>query len=143
MFLPATFCILIITSLVTIIAFQKPWWKERLMFDPHRILAGKQYERMLTSGLIHADFPHLVWNMFSFYSFGSGIEMIYGPKTLLLVYVSAILGGSVLSLLIHRQHEYRALGASGGVCGVIFASIFLLPGGSVPLFPLMIPELVA
>ena len=64
--------------------------------------------------------------------------MIYGPRTLLLIYFSSILGGSLLSLFIHRHHDYRALGASGGVCGVIFASIFLLPGSSITMFPLPI-----
>ena len=45
----------------------------------------------------------------------------------------------MLSLLIHRHHEYRALGASGGVCGLIFASVFLLPGNSVRLFMVPVP----
>ncbi len=136
---PVTICVLIITALVTFIAFRRPDWKERLIFNPYEILRQKQYERMLTSGLIHSDWRHFLFNAFSFFSFGNNIELIYGPKVLLLVYVSSILGGSLLSLIIHRHHEYRALGASGGVCGVIFASIFLVPGGSVPLFPLMIP----
>jgi hypothetical protein len=57
---------------------------------------------------------------------------------MLLIYGASILGGSLLSLIIHRNHDYRALGASGGVCGIIFASIFLLPGSSVMMFPLPI-----
>jgi hypothetical protein len=80
----------------------------------------------------------LAFNAFSFYSFARSIEMLYGAKTLLLVYGSSILGGSLLSLFIHRHHEYRALGASGGVCGIIFASIFLLPESSITVFPLPI-----
>jgi Rhomboid family len=91
---------------------------------------------MLTSGLIHADWTHFLFNAFSFYNFGRTIEFIYGAKVLLLVYLSSILGGSLLSLIIHRHEEYKALGASGGVCGVIFASIFLLPGGSILMYPL-------
>jgi len=95
---------------------------------------------MLTSGFIHVDWPHFIFNAYSFYSFGETIEVIYGAKVLLLVHFSSILGGSLLSLLIHRHHDYRAVGASGGVCGVIFASIFLLPGGGVT--PLMIPVFI-
>lgn len=108
------------------------------MFDPRAILSHKQYDRMITSGLIHADWLHFGFNAFSFFSFGQSIELIYGAWTLLLVYWSSVLGGSLLSLVIHRHHDYRALGASGGVCGVIFASIFLLPGASVTMFPLPI-----
>ena len=93
---------------------------------------------MFTSGLIHADWMHFFFNAFSFYNFARNIEMIYGAKTMLLIYGSSIIGGSLLSLVIHRHHEYRALGASGGVCGIIFASIFLLPWSPVAVFPLPI-----
>lgn len=108
------------------------------MFNPRAILADKEFYRMFTCGLIHADWIHFAFNAFSFYSFARTIEMIYGTKTMLLVYVSSIVGGSLLSLIIHRHHEYRALGASGGVCGIIFASIFLLPGSMISVFPLPI-----
>jgi membrane associated rhomboid family serine protease len=132
-----TILILLVTATVSVIAFRRGDWCERLMFKPTEILRYKQYERMFTSGLIHADWGHLGWNAFSFFMFGRYIEAVYGPITLLAVYLAGIIGGSVLSLIVHRQEaEYRALGASGGVCGVIFASIFLLPGQGVMLFPL-------
>jgi membrane associated rhomboid family serine protease len=132
--LPATTSILAITTLVTLAAFRRPELKERLMFSTYEVFQHKQIERMVTSGLIHADWTHFLFNAFSFYAFGQYIELIYGAKALLLIYLSSILGGSLLSLMIYRKENYRALGASGGVCGVIFASIFLLPGGSITLF---------
>ncbi len=138
MIAPATIVVLVITALTSLLAFQRPDLKERWVFDPHAILIHKQFDRVFTSGLIHADWMHFGFNAFSFYSFGGNIEMIYGARTLLLIYFSSILGGSLLSLFIHRHHDYRALGASGGVCGVIFASIFLLPGSSITMFPLPI-----
>lgn len=93
---------------------------------------------MVTSGLIHADWMHFGFNAFSFYSFARNIEAGYGAAAMLAVYLASIAGGSLLSLIIHRNHDYRALGASGGVCGIIFASIFLLPGSSIAMFPLPI-----
>jgi membrane associated rhomboid family serine protease len=105
------------------------------MFSSYDVLRHKQFERMLTAALIHGDWAHLVFNLFSFYSFGRYIELIYGANVLVLIYLSSILGGSLLSLMIYRKVNYRSLGASGGVCGVIFASIFLLPGGSINIFP--------
>jgi len=93
---------------------------------------------MVTSGFLHGDFMHLLFNMFSFYSFGNYLELYFGWHYIGLIYFSAILGGSVLSLFLQRDHEYRALGASGGVCGIIFAWIFLLPGGGVMIFPIPI-----
>jgi membrane associated rhomboid family serine protease len=141
MIAPATAAVLLVTAVATLVAFQNDRLYERWMFKPREILAGREFDRMLTSGLIHVDWPHFIFNAYSFYSFGETIEIIYGAKILLLVHFSAILGGSLLSLLIHRHQDYRAVGASGGVCGVIFASIFLLPGGGVrPLmFPIHIP----
>ncbi len=133
---PATISILVLTGLVTLAAFRKPELRERLVFNPYEILRHKQFDRMLTSGLVHANWPHFLFNAFSFCFFGRNIELIYGAKTLLVVYVSSILGGSLLSLMIHRRDDYRSLGASGGVCGVIFASIFLLPGGAIMIPPI-------
>jgi membrane associated rhomboid family serine protease len=139
MLTPIATGVLVVTAMMTFMAFARPGLKERLLFDPFQILRGRQYERMLTSGLIHADVMHFLFNMYSFCSFAGIIEAIYGWKALLLVYIGSVLGGSVLSLLIHRHHEYRALGASGGVCGLIFASVFLLPGNSVRLFLVPVP----
>jgi membrane associated rhomboid family serine protease len=135
---PATIAVLVITGLASLYAFQRPDIRERWIFDPRAILAHKQFYRMITSGLIHADWMHFGFNAFSFYSFANGIEVSYGAAPMLLIYGASILGGSLLSLIIHRNHDYRALGASGGVCGIIFASIFLLPGSSVMMFPLPI-----
>jgi membrane associated rhomboid family serine protease len=135
---PVTTAVVVITGVITFLAFRRRDLLERLMFKPFEILRRKQYERMLTSGFIHADWIHFGFNAFSFYSFGESIERVYGPLPLLLIYGTAILGGSVLSLIIHRKEDYSALGASGGVCGVIFASIFLLPGGSIMMFPIPI-----
>src|SRR5258708_14045119 len=73
--------------------------------------------------------------MISLYLFGRYIELLVGVPKFLAIYLGAILGGSLLSLWIHRHHEYRAYGASGGVCGIIFAYIFLFPGGGVGMFP--------
>jgi membrane associated rhomboid family serine protease len=135
---PATVAVLLVTALSTFYALRRNDIKERWMFDPQAVLAQKQFYRLLTCGLIHVDWIHFGFNAFSFYSFAQNIEEIYGARPLLLVYGSSILGGSLLSLAVHRNHDYRALGASGGVCGVIFASIFLLPGSSITMFPLPI-----
>jgi membrane associated rhomboid family serine protease len=138
---PATVIVLVITGLATLIAFQVPGLLEKWIFNPRAILQEKEYHRLYTCGLIHANWMHFAFNAFSFYSFARGIEMRYGPSTMLFIYGCSILGGSLLSLVIHRNHEYRALGASGGVCGIIFASIFLLPGISISMFfiPVGIP----
>ncbi len=136
---PVTIAICAITALITQIAFTKPEILQRLLFKPREILVDGQWDRILSSALIHADWMHAGFNLFAFYSFGSAIEIIYGWKTLVLIYVFSVMGGSLLSLFLHRHHQYAALGASGGVSGIIFATIFLVPGTAVGLFFIPIP----
>ncbi|HLP77421.1 MAG TPA: rhomboid family intramembrane serine protease, partial [Candidatus Paceibacterota bacterium] len=98
--------------------------------------------RLVTSAFLHADVQHLLFNMTTLLLFGAQLEPIYGAGRLLLIYFSSITGGSLLSLYLHRHHQYLALGASGGTCGIVFASIFLLPGGEIGslLLPFTIPS---
>ena len=130
-----------VTVAVSLLAFGNRDLEERCIFDPERILAGKEYYRLLTSGFLHADWRHLGLNMFSFYFFAPSLEIFLGYQKLLLIYFGAILGGNLLSLYLHRRHVYRAYGASGGVCGIIFAHILLWPGSGSGMFfvPVSIP----
>jgi membrane associated rhomboid family serine protease len=139
----SVFTILIIAATVYIsfLGFKNPLLVERYIFCPQYILRDKQYYRLVTSSFLHADWQHLAFNMFSLYAFGHMIEYIYGPLVFITIYFASIIGGDLLSLLVHRHHIYRAYGSSGGVCGIIFASIFLFPGGGISMFfvPVSIP----
>ncbi|MFH1371080.1 MAG: rhomboid family intramembrane serine protease [Planctomycetota bacterium] len=131
--------IIAITGYFSYRGFVNPPFLRHFLFSTRSILDDKQYYRVLSSGALHADWMHLLFNMFSLYSFGRAIELLFGPLTFLTIYLAAIIGGGILALLIHRNEDYHALGASGGVCGVIFACIFLLPGTSVMLFFIPFP----
>ena len=134
-----TFLIILGSGILTFQGFNKPELFSRLLFDNQAIQARKEYFRLITSGFLHADWMHFIFNMFSLYAFGRHIELIYSPAYLLLIYFTSIVGGNILSLLIYRNKPYRAIGASGGVCGVIYASIFLIPGGSIYILPIPFP----
>jgi membrane associated rhomboid family serine protease len=114
--------------------FRSRDFEEKYIFNAEAILARKEYHRLVTSGFLHAGWNHLLMNMISLYFFGPTLESWLGKAQLLLIYFSAIIGGNLLSLYIHRYHDYRAYGASGGVCGVIFAFILLFPGSSIYLY---------
>lgn len=131
--------IIALTGYFSYRGFVNPPFLRRFVFSTRAILDDKQYYRILSSGALHADWVHLLFNMFSLYSFGSAVEQLFGPLTFLAIYLAAIIGGGILALLLHRNEDYHALGASGGVCGVIFACIFLLPGTSVQLFFIPVP----
>jgi len=137
----ATILVCLGTGIVTYLAFRDPGLRDRLLFRPEAILAHKEWHRLLGSALIHLDLQHVCINLVSLYLFGRILEGNWGPLLFLGTYIGAVLGGSLLSLFIHRRHDYAALGASGGVCGVIFATIFLVPGTGVGMFfiPIYVP----
>ncbi len=137
-----TVLLIVATVIVSVRAFKDGHLRDRLIFSPERILAGKEWHRLVTSAFLHADVQHLAMNMITLFLFGRGIEFAYGGGQLLLFYFASVIGGNLLSLYLHRHHEYFALGASGGTCGVLFVSIFLLPGGGIgSLFlPFTIPS---
>lgn len=135
-----TYSIIAFTAAASFLAFRNSLIFEKYLFSVDRILKKHEYHRTITSAFIHADFGHLLFNLFSFYAFASGLEIAFGSPAITLIFLSGAMAGSLLSLLLHRNEPaYRAVGASGAVCGVIFASIFLLPGGSIIIFPLPIP----
>ena len=112
-------------------------------FNIGSILQNKEWYRTISSGFLHADGMHLAFNLFCFYSFASNIELYYGWLTLLIIYALSLVGGSMASIFIQKGNpHYTAVGASGAVSGVMFSSIFLLPGGSIGILfiPIGIPS---
>jgi membrane associated rhomboid family serine protease len=111
-------------------------------FDVDRILINKDYKRLITSGFLHVGWTHLIFNMLSLYLFSGAIEGFLGGLKFLIIYFASLMGGDLLSLFVHRNHgDYNAVGASGAVCGIIFASIALFPGMGIGFFglPFSIP----
>ncbi len=139
---PFVYLILLSNIILSIYGFQNHSFLEKSLFRPLRILKNKEYERLIQSGFVHGSWPHLFFNMYSLYLFGKDIELFFGWKLFLCIYFSSLLGGSLLSLLIHRNDtNYAALGASGAVNGVLFASVLLFPHNEIGLFfiPVFVP----
>jgi membrane associated rhomboid family serine protease len=125
---------------ISIQGFNNPAAFESGTFQVGKVLQGKEYQRLLTSGFLHVSWPHLFFNMLSLYFFAGHIEAYLGPLKFLLIYVGSLLGGNLLALFIHRNDShYRAVGASGAVSGVIFAAIALFPGMELGLLFIPIP----
>lgn len=133
-----TIGIVIFTVYFSYRGFTNLQFQSKYIFSPMYVLRDKQYYRLLSSGFLHANWIHLIFNMLSLYSLGRAVELVLGLGAFFLIYLGSIVGGNLLSLYLHRHHDYRALGASGGVCGIIFAGIFLFPGIRMYIFPLPI-----
>ncbi|MEZ5038660.1 MAG: rhomboid family intramembrane serine protease [Saprospiraceae bacterium] len=102
------------------------------VFDVDKILIHKDYQRLIASGFLHGGWFHLGFNLIALLSFSASVEYRLGPGFFLLIYFVSLIGGNLLALYIHRNHgDYRAVGASGAISGVIFSSILLFPGGSI------------
>ena len=134
--------LVLITTLISFRAFRNASLMEEYTFSVEGILVRREYSRLIASGFVHANWTHLLFNMYSLMAFAGTLERVAGPWAVLTVYATSLVGGNLLSLYINRNNAaYRAIGASGAVAGVIFATIVLFPGISVsPLFlPFRIP----
>lgn len=130
-----TLFLLIITVAMSLAAFQRREILNWLIFNPYKVHRQGEWYRFLSSGLIHADWIHLLVNMFVLYSFGPVVEDYYsaafGEKAMP-YFLVLYMGGLVFSILpTYRkrmnQPSYNALGASGAVSAVVFAFILFNP----------------
>ena len=104
------------------------------------ILNRKEYIRLLSAGFLHADIMHLLFNMMTLYFFGPVILEGFGALGFMIIYIGSILLGNIFSLFIYqKQPWYSAIGASGGVSGILFAAIAMAPKMSLFLFFIPIP----
>jgi len=130
-----TIGILIITTGISLYTMQKPRVLNSLMMNPYLITRQSQYYRLVTSGFIHRDHMHLIFNMFSLYFFGTQLEYIFqqifgglGSLHFITLYLFGIIISDVPTVLKHKNNiYYNSLGASGAVSAVVFACILFLP----------------
>ena len=135
-----------ITAILSILGFNKPDFLNRWMFIPYLIKNRGQWDRFITSGFIHKDYVHLLFNMFTFYFFGGFVEQFlaykFGTLTGGVIFVIFYLLGIILSdiptyLKNQDNSYYRALGASGGTSATVFASIIIMPLSDICLFGIL------
>jgi membrane associated rhomboid family serine protease len=144
---PVTLVILGITCAISFAAFSNPRLLERLVLWPPAITRQHQYDRLLTCGFVHADFAHLLFNMFTFLSFGAYMERLFSPSIgavgYALFYAAGIVVSALPSYLRHRDDtNYRSLGASGAVSAVLFAFILIKPWSTILIFAFPVPAIV-
>lgn len=134
--------IILNTCIFSYQGFKNHLFFEKYRFNVDKVLINKEYWRLLTSGLIHLNWMHLIMNMLVLYLLSNTLESQVGPLKYTLIYITGLVGGNLFALLIHRHHGgYSSAGASGAVNAVIFASIALFPGMGIGLFfiPISIP----
>jgi membrane associated rhomboid family serine protease len=120
--------------LVSIKGFNDESFFRKYQFHVGSIRAGEQI-RMVSSAFLHADVFHLAFNMIALYSFAPVVFESIGNFTFLLVYTVSLIFGSLLTMVFHgNDYNYRAVGASGAVTGIIYSAILLYPDMTIGIF---------
>ena len=135
------------TVLLSVAAFGDGRFFSAMLFEPFVIKARGEWYRFITHAFVHANWPHLIVNMFVLYMFGRNVELLLPHLTgrdALLDYALLYVGGIIFSSLPsykRNMHDptYRAVGASGAVSAVLFAQVLMLPTSPVYFFLIPFP----
>ena len=142
-----TYLIIAINCIVSFVGFQNKDFFEKYLYRPFNVSHNpKEWYRVFTSTFLHANIPHLFFNMYVLYSFGTMLEKFEYPIFFqekaefyyILLYVGAIMASAMPALEKYKNvYGYSAVGASGAVSAVVFSFILINPGA--PLGLLFIP----
>ncbi len=137
--------IALLIFIVTIVAslaglYAKPQIIERSLFRPYWFQRRRQYETLVTSGFVHADLPHLIFNMVTFWFFAFPLERQIGSLRFAVLYFAALAVSDLGTYLKHRNDpQYASLGASGAISAVLFAAIVYFPWMKLFIIPIPLP----
>lgn len=135
----ATLVIIAANVLISMKGFNDQYFFDKYKFNIAAIKKGEQL-RMATSGFLHADFNHLLFNMLTLFFFAPIVVVYVGAVKFVAIYLASLLLGSLLSFYFHKDEPYySAIGASGAVTGILYAAILFEPSMSLYLFFVPIP----
>ena len=134
---PVACAIFAITILTSILAFSNDNLYANMILHPYSVYRKQRVYTVITSGLIHNDWMHLIFNMFSYYFFAFRLETLIGHWEFGLLYIVSLILSDLPTVYKHKNDEwYHSLGASGAVSAVIFGSIMFSPLDKMYILPL-------
>lgn len=126
--------IIIANALISYKGFNDLAFFRKYEFHVGSIRSGEQI-RMLSSGFLHVDMMHLIFNMYTLWMFAPVIIEWLGTFSFVLIYFGSLIFGSLLTMLFHKNdYSYRAVGASGAVTGILYSAILLQPDMMLGIF---------
>ena len=134
--------IILVVTLATSLAalYGSPKIIESSLFRPYWFLRRRQYATIVTSGLVHADLPHLIFNLITFYFFAFQLEKQIGGARFAALYLIGLVVSDAGTYFKHRNNpDYASLGASGAISAVLFASIVYFPWQKLFIIPIPVP----
>ncbi len=137
---PVASVIFIFTIVTTLYAFYNEAALNKLMLHPYSIHRGEKLYTIFTSALIHKDWMHLFFNMFTFYAFAFRLEETMGHWQFAVLYLASMPLSDVTTIAKQKNNMwYHSLGASGAISAVLFSAILFFPKMTLMIFPLPIP----
>jgi len=131
----ATIVIITVNALISIKGFNDYSFFEKYKFNIAGIRRGEQ-TRIFTSGFLHVDFTHLIFNMLTLYFFANVVIINLGILKFIIIYLLSLVVGNLLSLYFHKdEYHYSAVGASGAVMGIIYSAILFAPDSTIYFMP--------
>lgn len=135
----ATLALILANVVVTMKGFGDTRFFERYKFQVGAIKA-RQFDRMITSGFLHVDNRHLLFNMVTLFFFANEVIYVFNEPRFLLIYAVSLVTGSLLALSFHQNEPYySAVGASGAVTGILYSAILLRPDMTLALMFIPVP----
>jgi membrane associated rhomboid family serine protease len=125
---PVASIIFVFTIATSIYAFNDHTVFGKFMLHPYTVRRGRKYYTLITSGLIHGDWMHLIFNMFTFYCFAFSLEVMIGHWQFGVLYLGSLILSDIPSVVKHKDNfHYNSLGASGAISAVLFSYIMFDP----------------
>ena len=92
------------------------------------VISDGEFYRLITCTFLHADAAHIIGNMLFAVGLGEMLEREIGHLRFGVLYLISGLGGSLFSLtyVVMSAQEYRSVGASGAISGLIGALLVLV-----------------
>jgi len=142
---PVACIIFAVTIAISLFAFYNDDLYTRFILQPYSVSKGKYLYTLITSGFIHADWMHLLFNMMTFYFFAFQLEVTIGHWQFGLLYGLSLILSDIPTVVKHKNDFwYRSLGASGAISAVVFSAILFRPldGMSLMFLPISIPAVL-
>lgn len=140
---PVASFIFAVTVATSIYAFSKPEVLGKLVLHPYGLSRDKsKWYTIFGSGIVHADWMHLIFNMLTFYYFGFALEMIFvqasgdmGHLYFAGLYLVSLVLSDVPTIMQQKNNpQYYSLGASGAISAVLFSFILFYPKTELRIF---------
>lgn len=137
---PVASVIFVITIISSLFAFSSENAMAQMILHPYSVSRGKRVWTIITSGLIHGDWMHLIFNMFSYFFFAFQLEARLGHWQFGVLYIISLILSDLPSVFKHKEdYRYYSLGASGAISAVVFSVILFSPLMGIQIFPIPIP----